>query len=616
MSESVKTCVDVYPPGFSPADNPEALAALRSGAGKAAIVEAKRWSDRDTLHVCFLDGEPALQRKVEQFARQWCEYANIKLVFDNAPHAEIRISFRYAGSWSFVGVDALDENIPLDQPTMNFGWLTTSTPNDEVSRVVLHEFGHALGLIHEHQNPAAAIPWNKEVVYEYYSGPPNNWTKEQIDVNLFQLYSAQLTAYSAFDPDSIMLYPIPAEFLTDPAQAVGWNRTLSETDKEFIGRWYPRATDSALASDAGPRAVNPALEEVRSSVRGAAPTETFRIDESLHRLQWNESPFDFPADLKEEVLQRMANTDWARYPTMLRPFDLIARVAQRLGVPPESVVVSSGSSELIRTALSAYLEPGDNVVMPSPTFLLYKRTAGLLGANVWEASCRPENGFTLPVDELITLAQEKKAQLMVLCAPNNPTGTVFPIHDLRRLAAECGAALLIDEAYGEFSGQDLIGLQTEHENVILLRTFSKAFSMAGVRVGYAIAAPQVAANLQKLITAFPISLFSEAVAHVALAHHDRFMASVREVVAERERLAAELAALPGLTVFPSGTNFLLVRPTAPAQEVFQHLRQSQRVLINDASSYPELDNYLRISVGRPEQNDLVVQGFREMSGLS
>lgn len=360
--------------------------------------------------------------------------------------------------------------------------------------------------------------------------------------------------------------------------------------------------------------VNRTVGTINSNVRGLSPADAHRIDESLHRLQWNENPFDFPADLKEEVLQRMASADWARYPTMIRPFELIDALARHLSVAPESVVVGSGSSDLIRITMSAFLQQGDSLVMPSPTFLLYRRNGRMLGANLCEVSCDPQQDFALPVDELIVLARTNQAKLVVLCAPNNPTGTIYALADLRRLVEECGAPVLIDEAYAEFCGQNLLPLQAEYDNVILIRTFSKAFSMAGVRVGYAVAAPAVAIELQKIVSAFPISVFSETVARAALDHHARFMDAVTRIVAERERLARNLAALPGLRVFSSGTNFLLVRPDAPARPILDHLLHKQRVLLSDAGGYPELDNYLRISVGATDENDLVVQGFRECLG--
>jgi hypothetical protein len=127
---------------------------------------------------------------------------------------------------------------------MNFGWLFPETANEEYERVVLHEFGHALGAIHEHQSPGAAIPWDKEAVYAYYSGPPNNWSRDDVDVNLFDLYGETTTQFTKFDEQSIMLYPIPEEF-TVGDYAVGWNRTLSDTDKAFMGTTYPGAVPDA-----------------------------------------------------------------------------------------------------------------------------------------------------------------------------------------------------------------------------------------------------------------------------------------------------------------------------------------------------------------------------------
>ena len=123
---------------------------------------------------------------------------------------------------------------------MNFGWLKLNTPNTEYNRVVVHEFGHALGCIHEHQSPAAGIPWDKEKAYKYYM-ETQGWTKEDVDVNLFQLYDSKTTRASKFDPTSIMIYPIPKE-LTAGGFEVGWTMDLSDTDKSFIGKLYPFPT--------------------------------------------------------------------------------------------------------------------------------------------------------------------------------------------------------------------------------------------------------------------------------------------------------------------------------------------------------------------------------------
>jgi hypothetical protein len=237
-----------------------------------AAITGKLWKPGRTLRVRFLDGDPEIHARIPPFAHVWSEVANLKFAFVDDPDAEIRISFESQGSWSYIGTDALV--IPASQPTMNFGWLTRATPADEYSRVVTHEFGHVLGCIHEHQNPANDIPWDKEVVYSYYQGPPNYWTRDQVDVNVFTRYSADITQFSKFDPTSIMLYPIPNEFTIGDFE-VGWNKVLSETDRRFAVALYPFAErpQGEIAVDA--QAVDAAIGEF-----GEVDTYTFSVSEA------------------------------------------------------------------------------------------------------------------------------------------------------------------------------------------------------------------------------------------------------------------------------------------------------------------------------------------------
>jgi len=148
------------------------------------------------------------KEKVKQHAIEWMQFADIKLKFVSGKKADIRISF-VRRSRFLVNYRTDSKTVPAGQPTMNFGWLRADTDDDEYERVVVHEFGHALGCIHEHQNPAGGINWNKTAVYKYYQGPPNNWTKDEVDHNLFEKYSRNITQFTKLDPLSIMMYPIP-----------------------------------------------------------------------------------------------------------------------------------------------------------------------------------------------------------------------------------------------------------------------------------------------------------------------------------------------------------------------------------------------------------------------
>jgi hypothetical protein len=163
-------------------------------AFEAAVLRSKLWNPGRTLRVRFMDGLPEVRAKVQQYANQWTQYANIIFDFGDDPDAEIRISFQQTGSWSALGTDALVEEYFLkNQPTMNFGWLVPGLPEKEYSSVVLHEFGHALGMIHEHQSPAGGIQWNESVVIKDLSGPPNHWDVTTIRMNVFDRYAEDKT---------------------------------------------------------------------------------------------------------------------------------------------------------------------------------------------------------------------------------------------------------------------------------------------------------------------------------------------------------------------------------------------------------------------------------------
>ncbi|HKP51471.1 MAG TPA: H-type lectin domain-containing protein [Chloroflexia bacterium] len=207
-----------------------------------ALPIAKMWATGRTLRVQLLGGSSFVQGKVRQYAVVWGSYANIQMQFVATGTAEIRVAFNPGGSWSYVGTDNLA--IPASKPTMNFGWFNDSTPDDEFSRVVIHEFGHALGCIHEHQSPAANIPWDKPKVYDYYA-KTQGWTAAQVDTNIFAVYDRTTTQYSVFDAQSIMLYSIPAS-LTTNGYSTDWNRVLSATDKSFIVARYPQNGDPGI----------------------------------------------------------------------------------------------------------------------------------------------------------------------------------------------------------------------------------------------------------------------------------------------------------------------------------------------------------------------------------
>lgn len=201
----------------------------------------KLWKPNQTLKIYFFGGQDTRTQKVIEYASIWSDHCSIKFqATDKIEEAKIRVAFQAPSSWSYIGTDAL--GVSRNEPTINFGWLDNTLPDEDYKQVVLHEFGHVLGLIHEHQSPVIKMNWNKPFVYWYFR-MNHNWTQADVDRNLFQEFEKTTTQYSALDTKSIMGYYIPKQFTFDE-QVFPKNYVLSEMDKTYIGQIYPQILHS------------------------------------------------------------------------------------------------------------------------------------------------------------------------------------------------------------------------------------------------------------------------------------------------------------------------------------------------------------------------------------
>lgn len=349
---------------------------------------------------------------------------------------------------------------------------------------------------------------------------------------------------------------------------------------------------------------------LRDEVRDA-PAYVFRAHPHRVKLDQNEAPEDLPDELREEVLARLRDASWHRYPEM-RAESVARRIAERDGWDPSGVVVSPGSNVLIQ-ALVIASGIGRRVATVAPTFAVYASQARLLGARLDEVPLLRE-GFELDVDGFARVLRHGPG-ILFLADPAAPTGNRHDdarVAEVLDLASRHGWMAVVDEAYAAFDGRDRSDLVRGREDRVLLRTFSKADGLGGVRLGYALTEPDTARHLGKVLLPFDVSALQAALARVVLDDPRALAARSARIDAvgrERRRVAARLAARPELEVYPSVTNFLLIRC---ADAAWLHGALLDRgVLIRRQDHLPGLDGCLRVSIGTPEDNDAFLEALDE-----
>jgi len=351
------------------------------------------------------------------------------------------------------------------------------------------------------------------------------------------------------------------------------------------------------------------LAAVRPEIRSLRAYRFAPVPEGLRaKLDFNESPAEIPAEAKAAALAALGARRFALYPDFGTP-RLRAALAASVGLSPEQVVPSNGSGEAILAAISIFAGCGGTLLLAPPVFSLYVQMAGIAGARV---ATVPLVGDDFRPDEEAFLARAAEGERTVplLCSPNNPTGGTVSREFVRRLCA-VAPVVLLDQAYVDFSEEedDLLPLVAELGNLVLFRTLSKAYSIAGLRVGFAAARPDVAVEIDKAILPFSVDLGAEEIAVAALARRDEVRARCRGIARERDRVAAALHAL-GARVAPSRANFLFfVPPDGDGARVFLALR-ARGILVRDQTAV--VPGALRVTVGTPGENDLFLTTLKEV----
>ncbi|WP_263790978.1 histidinol-phosphate transaminase [Salinibacter sp.] len=349
---------------------------------------------------------------------------------------------------------------------------------------------------------------------------------------------------------------------------------------------------------------SPSLDDVLQHIRPAVRDRSEYIVDMPEgidvKLNQNESPFDLPAGLKQELLDAHAQVEMNRYPSE-QPEALRHALAEYDGVDPDQILVGNGSNEITYTFGLAFLDPGDPVVLPRPMFSLYEKVMRLQEADL--TIVPPQDDFGFDADALATAAAETDAVLTILTTPNNPTGLAMTLDELEQVVTASSGFVVIDEAYVEFNPEGTaIDLLERHPNVLILRTLSKGFGLAGARLGYLLAHPAVVTELMKARLPFMVDRFAEQTALAVLRRPDLIEDRVSRIEASITTLTEALQAMEGVEVVPSQANFVVFTTPLPA-DTLQDRLADRGVLVRNMGGYPELEGYLRVSAGTEGENN-------------
>lgn len=352
-------------------------------------------------------------------------------------------------------------------------------------------------------------------------------------------------------------------------------------------------------------------EFVRPQIRTLKAYESKSIPDCI-RLDANENPLSWPKGMKEHLFGSAFALN--RYPDGAAR-ELKAALSRFTGVPSEGILTGNGSDELIQLIMTTFGGEKRAVLIHPPTFSMYEAAAKVTGTDVVEVPLLlTEEGrdFRLDVEGILEAAAQPEVHVIVLCNPNNPTGTLFAREDILRVVVESQKIVVVDEAYGEFSGESIVDQIPDYPNLLVMKTFSKLFAMAALRLGYLLGQPSTIELLNRARQPFNVNSFSQKAGVTALNYTEEFAEQGQLLTSELEKIISVLTSFSSVKVFATRANFVLFQPENPDQ-VYQGLIQ-KGFLIRNMGNLPVLGKALRLSAGLPEENTKLISALREILG--
>jgi histidinol-phosphate aminotransferase len=336
-----------------------------------------------------------------------------------------------------------------------------------------------------------------------------------------------------------------------------------------------------------------------------------RLDiEQIVRFDTNASP-SVPKKWLAELASKLNDICINNYPdTSYLKFR--RTLSRYINTDPDRITVTNGADEGLDIIVKTFIDNGTNAVVSAPTYMFYKTVTQIAGGNI--VAIPRNKDFTDNTEGLLDAAKKPGARVIFLCSPNNPTGNLTKRETVLQLLEDSGALIAVDEAYSEFSSKTLLDLTDKYDNLIILRTFSKAFSLAGARVGYMVASKKTIDLLNKIRPPNSLSVISLSLVEIALNDLETVQENIKFLIGERERCRRFLERLRGLTVYPSETNFLLLKFDTQDPVQVHKLLMQRGLVVRNVSRTLGLEKCLRFSVHLPENNDMLLDAISEITG--
>jgi histidinol-phosphate aminotransferase len=326
------------------------------------------------------------------------------------------------------------------------------------------------------------------------------------------------------------------------------------------------------------------------------------------KLHANENPYPPSPELLEKILRQLGTLELNRYPDPDCK-DLKNSISNKTSVSTEQIIIGNGSDELIQYLMQVVCDEGDTIAFPDPTFAMYGITAKCLGLN--PVSFPLNDNWDFDANTALEVLATKKARIVFISYPNNPTGNCFNEQEIQRVIEQFKGIVVLDEAYQDFSGRSFLKQMEKHNNLVLLRSLSK-IGLAGLRVGYGIFPIELAEQVNKVRLPYNSNSVSQWVATALLNDFALVQNQIDSIVDERDRLMEELSKLSSITVYSSNSNFILFQDSKDGDHLFDELKKNG-ILLRNLGSHPRLKNCLRVTIGTKNENDQFLNQLRKVA---